>query len=455
MTAEVSSKPKVSYLDNLLRQAFNGAARVIPQDWGIAAPTAAWLQQVRDNAGTWVRELAMPTKKDEEWRFTDISPLLAVDFETAPTVELPKAAIAPFELPEVADSRLVFVNGVYAPHLSEVSGLPDSVFVGNLGQLTQGQRDRLPEYLAQVEGGKEIFTALNTAGLTDAAVVWVAKNAIVDTPIHLLFVSVKGEKAALVQPRTLVVAEGGSDCTLIEEYLVAGEEWCHAQGKQPYFTNAVTEFWLADNARVNHARIQREASDSFHIGKTAIAQGRDSQYTCTAVSTGAKLSRHNLEMFQKGEGTYTTLNGLTCAEGEQVADTHSALALNYPHGNSTQLHKCIIGDRAHTIFNGKIFVPKPAQMTDASQLNRNLLLSPKARVNTKPQLEITADNVKCAHGATVSQLEDDELFYLQSRGLDATTSRNLLIDGFAGEIIDHLPIKSLKTHLSRCIACRA
>lgn len=456
MATEVRSKPEVSYLDRLLNQACGGAAQVIPKEYAIAAPTAAWLQQVRDNAATWVRELALPTKKDEEWRVTDLSPLLALDFEAAPAVNLPAEAIAPFKLREAVDSRLVFVNGVYAPDLSSGSGLPEGVFVGNIGQLSQQIRDRLPEYLANQDGNKEVFTALNSAGLNDAAVVWVAKNAAIATPIHLLFIAVKGEKPALIQPRCLVVAEQGSECTLIEEYVVAGEEWCHnGEGTNPYFTNAVTEMWLAENARVRHARIQREGTASFHIGKNAIAQAKDSHYSCTAVSTGAKLSRHNLDVFQKGEGTYTILNGLTIAAGEQLADTHSAIALNHPHGTSRQLHKCIIDDRARTVFNGKVFVPKPAQLTDASQLNRNLLLSPKARADTKPQLEITADNVKCSHGATVSQLEEDELFYLRSRGLDPATSRNLLIDGFAGEILQELPIQSLQTRLSRCIACRA
>jgi Fe-S cluster assembly protein SufD len=162
---------------------------------------------------------------------------------------------------------------------------------------------------------------------------------------------------------------------------------------------------------------------------------------------GAKLSRHNLEILQTGEQTETTLNGLTMIAGNQVADTHSAIALNHPYGTSKQLHKCIVGDHAHAVFNGKVFVPKPAQLTDAAQLNRNLLLSSKARVDTKPQLEITADNVKCAHGATVSQLEDDEIFYLQSRGIDSNDARKLLVNAFAAEIINHIPVPSLRNTL--------
>ncbi|MDB9327395.1 Fe-S cluster assembly protein SufD, partial [Nodularia spumigena CS-590/02] len=170
-------------------------------------------------------------------------------------------------------------------------------------------------------------------------------------------------------------------------------------------------------------------------------------YTCHALSFGGKLSRHNLEILQTGEQTETTLNGLTMISDRQVGDTHSAIALNYPHSTSTQLHKCIVGDRAHAVFNGKVFVPKAAQLTNAGQLNRNLLLSSKARVDTKPQLEITADNVKCAHGATVSQLEDDEIFYLQSRGINEDDARKLLINAFAAEIINQIPVKSLQAVL--------
>lgn len=221
-----------------------------------------------------------------------------------------------------------------------------------------------------------------------------------------------------------------------------------------YFANAVTEIWLEDNAEIVHVRVQREASEAFHIGKTAIAQARNSRYTGYAVCLGAVLSRHNWEVLQTGEGTTTTLNGLSALAGSQLADTHSAIFLNHPYGTCRQLHKCIVNDSARAVFNGKILVPKPAQMTDAAQLSRNLLLSPKARVDTKPQLEITADNVKCSHGATVSQLDAEEIFYLQSRGLSREMSCNLLIDAFATEIIQQIPVKSLQKMLSRCVACR-
>ncbi len=401
-----------------------------------ANKTEGWLQELRQSAANWVRHSTIPTNREEEWRFTDLSSLRKVQF----SIETGNYASLEFDiLPEAANSRLVFVNGVYAPELSAVSDLPSGIVVSNLAGLSAVEQEGVQQYLAQAEGAQEVFTALNTAGITDAAVVWVKKNVVVETPIHLAFISVAGETATISQPRCLVVAESGSQVSLIEEYT-------NRKGTEEgvYLTNAVTEIWIADNAEVSHTRVEWEGAEAFHIGKTAIAQARDSRYTCHAITLGAKLSRHNLEILQTGEQTQTTLNGLTIISGKQLSDTHSAIALNYPHGTSDQLHKCIVGDRAHAVFNGKVLVPKRAQLTNASQLNRNLLLSSKARVDTKPQLEITADNVKCAHGATVSQLEDDEIFYLQSRGIDENDARKLLINAFAAEVINKIPVPSLR-----------
>ncbi|HYW18534.1 MAG TPA: Fe-S cluster assembly protein SufD [Nodularia sp. (in: cyanobacteria)] len=407
-----------------------------------AATSADFLQELRQGAANWVRHSSIPTTREEEWRFTDLSALRQVQFHVE--TQLKSADISALILPEAVNSRLVFVNGVYAPDLSAVADLPSGVVVGNLAGFSKSQQELVKQYLAQAEGSQEVFTALNTAGISDAAVVWVTKNVIVETPIHLLFIAVAGEEATISQPRCLVVAETGSSVTLVEDFTNRrGAE--SAEGV--YFTNAVTEIWLGENAQVSHTRIEREGAEAFHVGKTAVTQARDSRYTCHALSFGAKLSRHNLEILQTGEQTETTLNGLTMIFGRQVGDTHSAIALNHPHSTSKQLHKCIVGDRAHAVFNGKVFVPKAAQLTNAGQLNRNLLLSSKARVDTKPQLEITADNVKCAHGATVSQLEDDEIFYLQSRGINENDARKLLINAFAAEIINQIPVKSLQAVL--------
>ncbi len=406
----------------------------------------ALVNELRDRASRWVSTLTLPSKRDEEWRFTDLSPLLQVNFQTPEAkVDLLESVAAEFALPEVT-IRLVFVNGVYAPQLSALADLPEGLTVTNLAQLPLTYRSKVGKYLAQQQGSAEVFTALNTASLTDAAVVWVAKNTVVETPVQLVFLSTASKTPTVSQPRCLVVAEPDSKLTLIEDYQTVGTG--------VYFTNAVTEIVLEANAQVSHTRIERDSKEAFHIGKSAIAQARYSRYTCHAITLGAKLSRHNLEVFQTGEGTETTLNGLTLIGGEQLADTHSAIALNHPNGTSDQLHKCIVDDRAHAVFNGKVFVPQTAQFTNASQLNRNLLVSPRARVDTKPQLEITADQVKCSHGATVSQLDADEVFYLQSRGINEANARELLLDAFAAEILDRIPVNSLRQRLSRCVACR-
>jgi Fe-S cluster assembly protein SufD len=410
----------------------------------------AFLKEVRQSAVNWVRHTTLPTSRDEEWRFTDISSLKQHQFTLGKRVELSISEIT--TLPETDGASLVFVNGLYSYQLSSVGNLSDGVVVTSLENLSDNLSDRLPKYLAQAEGNQEVFTALNTAGLTDAAVIWISKNVVIENPIHILFINTEAQSPNIYQQRCLVVAESGSQVSLIEEF--GNHLNTETKETKVYFSNAVTEIWVEENAQVNHVRVAREGDEAFHVGKTAVTQARYSRYSCNAITFGGKFSRHNLEIFQTGEQTETTLNGLTMIKDNQLADTHSALFLNHPYGSSRQLQKCIIDDKAHAVFNGKVFVPKQAQLTDAGQLNRNLLLSSKARIDTKPQLEIIADNVKCAHGATVSQLEDEEIFYLQSRGIDETAARHLLINAFAAEIINQLPIDSLKQSLTEFVSAQ-
>ncbi|MGA7933066.1 MAG: Fe-S cluster assembly protein SufD [Kovacikia sp.] len=402
------------------------------------------LAGLRDRATARVQELAIPSTKDEEWRFTDLSPLLQVNFQSvagrvaSPSLQL--SDIEPFALSEAEGSRLVFVDGVYAPTLSSISAIPDKIVVGSLRNGIA--QSRWVNYLAKQQGSEEVFTALNTSHLDDAAVLWIPKHLTVEVPIHLLFISTSAIPI-ISHPRCLVIAESGSSIKFIEEFTFINEG--------VYFSNPVTEIWIEENAQVNHTRIQRDSQEAFHISKTAVSQARDSRYTCNAISHGAKLSRHNLEVYQTGEQTETKLNGLTMIGDEQLADTHSLISFTKPHGTSHQVHKCIVDDRAHAVFNGKIFVPKPAQLTDAGQLSSTLLLSEKARIDTKPQLEITADNVKCSHGATVSQLDSDEVFYLQSRGINAETSRRLLTYAFAYDVLKEIPVPSLRNTLAQYV----
>jgi Fe-S cluster assembly protein SufD len=406
----------------------------------LTPPANPQLQDIRTQASAYLQEETIPTNKNEEWRFTNLSPLLAQTFD-APSKQIPLVNINGLVIPEAPDSRLVFVNGIYAPQYSSIANLPAGVFIGNLAAaIDMG----LPinDYLGKQPGGEEVFTAINTAGINEAAVVWLTKDSSCESPIQLLFIATVDDVAVAIQPRTLIVMEAVSSGTLVQEYLHTSIP------NHPYFNNAVTEIWLGDMAKLNHTRIQDEDISAIHIGKTAVSQSQHSSYTGNSIDLGAKLSRHNWEIFQIGAATETNLNGLAMVNGEQESDTHSTIALTKPHGTTNQLHKCIVDDRAHAIFNGKVFVPQAAQQTNAGQLNRNLLLSSNARIDTKPQLEITADNVKCAHGATVSQLEDDEIFYLQSRGLDIETAKILLINAFAVEIIDRIPVASVREKLA-------
>lgn len=442
MTIQVSTVPEANPGTTAKVDRAAYLAQLIQQRRDLPATLSA-VQAVRDQASAIAQELAIPSTRDEEWRFTDMAALLQHTFQAASPTTLRATDLAPFAVAEAAHSRLVFVNGVYAPELSDTTALPDGIVVTDLGQAAPEQ---VTPYLAKQPGADEIFTVLNTASFTDGAVVWVPRNQTVAVPLHLLFLATPGTAATLAHPRCLVRVETGSQVTLLEDYGTVGEGVA--------FTNPVTEIWLAENAQVTHVRLQRENPASFHIGKTAVSQARDSRYETQALHFGSHRSRHHLEIYQTGEQTHTQLWGLTLLTGEQEADTHSLIDFTQPYGTSDQVNKVILSDRAHGIFNGKINVPQAAQLTNASQLSRNLLLSPKARIDTKPQLEIVADNVKCAHGATVSQLEDDEVFYLQSRGIDADSARKLLVYAFTAEILDELPLPSLRQQLTAAIRDR-
>ena len=414
-----------------------------------------FVKEIRRKAANQVVQLNIPTSKEEDWRFIDLSDLQKQDWSYGNAQKCNvSSSLDQFILSEASASRLVFVNGDYSPSLSDVSSLSDDVYVGSLSNLDEAKIPQLHKYLAVNEPNNEVFTVLNSAAMTDAFVIWVKANSEITTPIHLLHLTVTENKATWIQPRILVVAEANSQVQFVEYYGAVTIGCSDAVGKQSCCTNVVTEINLGNNAQVNHTRIQRESGDSFHLAKTAVTQGQNSRYTINEVSLGSKLYRHTLHIQQEGEQTETYLNGLTMLQGRQQADTHSEVSLTKPHGTVNQLHKYIVDDSGRGVFNGKINVPKLAQMTNAAQLNRNLLLSPKARINTKPELQITADNVKCTHGATVSQLDADEIFYLRSRGLNEYHATHLLIDAFAAEIIKEIPWDSLQQRLTQCVACR-
>ena len=401
--------------------------------------------QLRANAVDRVSTLRLPTKKDEEWRFTDISPLTKMSFQPVRMASpLQSSDVEHFYLAE-AVTRLVFVDGVYAPHLStqlSEASKDSGVVVSSLTAATSEDLAAIESHLGyHTELQDNIFAALNTAFLHEGALIIVPRNISVESPVHLLFIAT--QKEASSHPRCLLIAEPGSTVTVIEDYVTLQEE--------TYITNTVAEFVLADSAHVNHIRIQRDSKEAFHMANCTVSLARTSRYQSVSVTFGARISRYNLNVLLKGEGAECTADGLALISNRQLADTHASIDHIKPHCTSYQLHKCIIDDAAHAVFNGKIIVRPDAQLTNSTQSNRNLLLTSKARIDTKPQLEIFADDVKCAHGATVGQLDNEEIFYLRSRGLSELTARNLLTYAFGAEVIERIPIASLKFRLEQAV----
>ena len=404
-----------------------------------------WINSLRAEAVNRLDVLSLPTRRDEAWRFTDISPLKQLSL--APALSAPHletADIGNFYIEE-ATTRLVFVDGIYAPQLSSVAS-SGGVVVSNLAAVAATHAAVIEAHLGRHAAFRDsIFAALNTAFLDDVAVMVVPRNVALAAPVQLLFIAT--QKEVVSTPRCLVIAEAGSEATVIEDYVVLNPL---GRQEEAHLTNAVTEIVLEDNARVSHIRVQREDKKSFHIANCAVSLGRSSNYQSVSVALGARISRYNLDVML-AEGAECTLDGLALISANQLADTHTCIDHAQPHGVSRQLHKCIAGGSAHVVFNGKVKVRKGAQRTDSVQSSRNLLLTGKAHVDTKPQLEIFADDVKCEHGATIGQLDDDEVFYLKSRGLPDSVARSLLTYAFGAEIIERIPVASLKHLLEQVV----
>ncbi|PIY29323.1 MAG: Fe-S cluster assembly protein SufD [Comamonadaceae bacterium CG_4_10_14_3_um_filter_60_42] len=400
-----------------------------------------WLKTLRAQALERANALTLPSTHDEAWRFTPLAALAHQSFHVVRTPsELQPDDIAHLSIAE-ATTRLVFVDGVVAPQLSSVSG-ESGLVIGTLADLLSGKASGLETHLGQHANFQDtLFTAVNTAFLQDAAVLMVPPDTALAAPVHLLFISTQTEVAS--HPRLLLVAGAGSKATVIEDYVALHDG--------AYFTNAVAEMVLQPNAQLTHVRLQRESSQAFHMASCAVSLGAASHYHSVNLALGAHISRLDLKVVQTAEGTQCTLDGLALINGEQLADTHSFIDHAKPHGTSRQLHKCIVGGSSHAVFNGQVMVRPGAQQTDSAQSSRNLLLSKKAQIDTQPQLEIFADDVKCTHGATVGQLDSDEVFYLQSRGLSEHVARNLLTYAFGAEIIERIPVASLRQQLEQTV----
>lgn len=410
----------------------------------------AWVLRHRESAMDRFERIGLPTTDAEDWKYTNVAPIARTAF--APVAagsggEVSAETVAAFIAPEAA-SRLVFVNGVYRADFSSVENLPEGVVVADLTAAFAGEHEFLmrSHFARPCEAETDGFCVLNSAFLRQGALIYVPKGVQVGAPIQLLFLAVDAPQAPAVLPRVLVVAERESAATIIESYVSPDESLS--------FTNAVVEVFVGDNARLTHYKVQRESERAFHIATTSAELGRSAVYDLTTITLGAQLSRHGLNIKLAHEGAECWADGLYLVGTGQHADTHSLIDHASPHCTSHQLYKGILDGKSRAVFNGKVFVHRDAQKTDAMQSNKNLLLSNEARVDTKPQLEIFADDVKCAHGATVGQLEEEELFYLISRGLHTDLARNLLTYGFAEELVEKIKIESIKRQLDEAILHR-
>jgi len=386
--------------------------------------------------------LGFPTRKNEDWHFTGVAPIAEQDFVllAAKSGDLRPDELTPFTFGAAGWSTVVFVNGRFAPELSDCGALQAGVEVRDLASAwdTIPVADRVGTI---ADGDNHAFTALNGAFLYDGAVVQIARDVEVAAPIHLLFVTDANAAKGMMHPRNLIVVGRHAKATIVESYVSTVDAM--------YLTNAVTEVSLGEGATLQHIKIQREASRAFHVGTVEVEQARDSHYVSFSLAVGAALARSNIYTRLNGEGSGATLNGLYMIEDEQISDHQTQVIHAQPNTFSRELYKGVLDGRSHGVFNGKVYVHPIAQKTDGKQTNKTLLLSDTAHVDTKPQLEIFADDVKCTHGATIGQIDATALFYLKSRGIENSFARRLLTYAFAADVLETIEVDEIRESLER------
>jgi Fe-S cluster assembly protein SufD len=390
-------------------------------------------------------ELGFPTTRQEEWRFTNILPITKIQFQPILRYELhgvTKSDLQPYALDHAL--RLVFVDGMFSQELSDSSSHPAGLIAGSLAETLKKHPDTIQSYFNYLVMGEEnAFTTLNTAFLWDGAYISVPQGVILENPIQLLFVATHREQVYAAQPRNLIIAGIDSQCKIIETYV--------GLAQNTYLTNTVTEISLGDNAVVEHDKFQVEGVNAYHIGTTHVQMNAASRFTSNVISLGGSIVRNNLTARFDAEGAECILNGLSLGRGTQVVDNHTVIDHAKPHCASHELYKSILDGASKGIFNGKVFVRKDAQKTDAKQTNKTLLLSDDATMNTKPQLEIFADDVKCTHGATIGQLDDEQIFYLRSRSIGLDAARDILTSAFAGDVVNRITMEPFRRQVERMI----
>ena len=391
-------------------------------------------------------ETGFPTLRDEDWRFTNLSPIAQTPFRLARNGHhLPSPAeVSSCQIPGAA-CELVFVNGRWAPSLSSARDLPSGVAVGSLAAQIADHSGRIESHLGRyLDVQRDPFSALNTAFLEDGAYVHVAKGVVLESPIHLLFLSTAQGQPAVNHPRNLIVADENSQATIIEDYVSLG------RGER-VLCNTATELVAGDHSVISHYMIEREDEQAFNVSTLRIQQGRAADVASHSVLAGGALVRNNVHPVMAGEGGECLINGLFLGRHRQHLDNYMLVEHASPHCGSRQFYNGILDGHAHGVFHGRIIVHKNAQKTDAKQTNRNLLLSDTAQIDTKPQLEIYADDVKCTHGATIGQIEENSLFYLRSRGIDEASARRLLLFAFASECLDRMRTGPARSYIENLI----
>ncbi len=404
----------------------------------------AWLKRLREDAFARFCEAGFPTTRDEDWRFTNVSPIARTVFRAASAVRLTAADLQPWLLRGAA-AQLVFVNGRFAKGLSQLHNLPKGVTVASLREQIESHPETVEKHLGRYADTKrDPFVALNTAFIGDGAYVHVLRGAVVPEPICLLYLSTEEAAPTVTHPRNLIVAENESQVAVIEDYASIG-------GESVAFSNAVTELVAGESTVAQHYLVEREHLKAFNVSTLRIQQDRSANVASHSLLLGGGLVRNNVHPVLAGDGGECLINGLFLGTGRQHLDNYMHVEHASPHCGSRQFYNGILDGQAHGVFHGRIVVHKPAQKTDAKQTNRNLLLSDDAQIDTKPQLEIYADDVKCTHGATIGQIEENALFYLRSRGLSEGEARKLLLLAFAEECVERMHSATAREHIEGLI----
>jgi Fe-S cluster assembly protein SufD len=404
-----------------------------------------WLSKLRQEAFAEFAKTGFPSTSDEDWRFTNVAPIAKTDFQLAPKQAYPalQQQIASYVIKDAA-CRLVFVNGYFAPELSDLSTLPPGILVASLAEQIAANPERVEPHLGRyLNTERDPFCALNTVFIEDGAFIQVRSGTVLETPIHLLFVSIGEQVPLMSHPRNLILAEDHAELSVVEEFV--------SLGTTRIFCNAATELVAGDGVVVSHYRIEQENPETFQISTLRVQQGQAANVSSHGVLLGGALVRNNVHPVLAGEGGECLINGLFLGRGHEHLDNYMLVEHAKPHCESRQFYNGILDEQAHGVFHGRIVVHKDAQKTDAKQTNRNLLLSDDAQIDTKPQLEIFADDVKCTHGATIGQIEENALFYLRSRGIDEVSARRLLLEAFASECLDRMKPGPARTHIAELI----